>query len=245
MDKLNKVSLLDDGLPVVGWNIDHRAQQFKHEIRIFSALLDHHCVVLQMLDKSLIATGVELRDISYALEQEGVAELAGTRNHLIKLPIGGEHLCVTLVRGQVHSQGDQLLAHDGLRTVDDQLVDQRDAIGESESGLGLILQTEVVQQLDYLSPKSWSLERVDELGNHTCICHLDPDVLVKRKIEQSSESDLQKKGVVAWNKSIQLLDNSLVFHFIFVFAENTQFFQKIEHNEKQIWIIPLQHGHEE
>lgn len=145
---------------------------------------------------------VELSDVPDALEQKGVSELCGSSNQLVELSVSSEHVCVALVGRQVDSQCNQLLAHNRLRTVNDQLVDQGDAVCVRERGFGLVLETQVVQQLDDLRPKARCFQSVNELWDHALVIHLDSDFLVEGQVVQSAQGNLQQQLVVARNKTI-------------------------------------------
>ena len=98
-----------------------------------------------MLLESILAVWIELSDVPDALKKKSVSEFASSSNEVIKLPIACEHLGIPLIRCQVDSESDQLLANYRLRAVNDKLINERDAISESERSLGLILLTQVVK----------------------------------------------------------------------------------------------------
>ena len=98
-----------------------------------------------MLLKCILAVWIELSDVPDALEKKGVSEFASSSNEVIKLSIASEHLSVPLIRCQVDSETDQLLTNNGLRAVNDKLINERDAISESERSLCLIFLTQVVK----------------------------------------------------------------------------------------------------
>jgi len=104
--------------------------------------------------------------------------------------------------------------------MDYQLVNQRDAICKSESGLCLVLKRQVVKQLYDLSSKSRSFQGINQLWNHACVCHFYPHLLVEGKIKQRPQRYLQQQRIIARNKPIQFLDNSLLSHLIFIFSKN-------------------------
>ena len=95
-----------------------------------------------------------------------------------------------------------------LRGVNNELVYKWNTIRVGEGRLSFIFKTQMVEQLDDLRSKSWSLKCVDKLWNHTLIIHLNSNLLVKTKVEEHSQSNLQQKCVVAGNKAIQFLDDS-------------------------------------
>ena len=63
--------------------------------------------------------------------------------------------------------------------MNNELINKRDAISESESSLRFVLLTQMVKELDYLSPESRSLQSVNQLWDHTGICHPNSDLLIK------------------------------------------------------------------
>lgn len=95
-----------------------------------------------------------------------------------------------------------------LRGVNNELVHKRNAIRVGEGRLSFIFETQMIEQLDDLRSKSWSLKCVDKLWNHTLIIHLNSNLLVKTEVEEHSQSNLQQKCVVAGNETIQFLDDS-------------------------------------
>ena len=122
---------------------------------------------------------VELGNIPDTFEKKGVSILAGSLYQFFELSIIGQHICVSLVGSQVYSQCNQLLSNDWLWTVNNQLVNQRNAIGISEGGFSLIFKTQVVQKLDDLGSETWSFKGVDQLRDHSLVVHLDSNFLVK------------------------------------------------------------------
>ena len=128
--------------------------------------------------------------------------------------------------------------------MNDELINKRDAISESESSLRFVLLTQMVKELNNLSSEPRCFKSVHKLRDHTCVSHPDSNFLVERQIKQSPESYLQKKSVVAGYKSIEFLDYPLVFHLVLVFSENTEFLQEVQDYEKKIRVVSLEHGHE-
>lgn len=141
MDEFDEVGFNDDLLPVVRGDVDHGSEKLKHKICIFSALLNHHGVVFKMLLESILAVWIELSDVPDALEKKGVSKFTSPGNEVIQLTIACEHLCVSLIRCQVDSKANQLLANYRLGAVNDKLIHERDAISESECGLCFIFLT--------------------------------------------------------------------------------------------------------
>ena len=87
MYELNEVSLRDDHLPVICWDVNHCSEKFQHQVCVLAALLHHHGIVFQVLDESLMALRVELGDVTDAFEKKSVAELGGTGDHLVQLTV--------------------------------------------------------------------------------------------------------------------------------------------------------------
>lgn len=92
--------------------------------------------------------------------------------------------------------------------MNDELVYKWNTICVGEGRLSFIFETQMIEQLDDLRPKSRSLQCIDKLWNHTLIIHLNSNLLVKTEIKEHSQSNLQQKGVVAGNEAIQFLDDS-------------------------------------
>ena len=98
MYELNEVSLGDNDLPVICWDVNHCSEKFQHQVCVLATLLHHHGVVFQVLDESFMALRVELGDVTDAFEKKSVAELGRTGDHLVQLTVSRKHLCVSLVR---------------------------------------------------------------------------------------------------------------------------------------------------
>lgn len=89
----------------------------------------------------------------------------------------------------------------------------------------------MVKQLDDLCSEAWGFQSINELRNHTSIRHIYSDGLIKGEVEESTKSNLEKKSVVAGDKSVKLLDDSLIFHFVLVFSENAELFKEVQNDE--------------
>ena len=122
-------------------------------------------------------------DIPAHLEQESVSELECPVNHLLVLPIGCHDLCVTWLSCQVDSQCDQLFTYNGFWAVNDQLVDQGDALCVGESCLELVFLGQMVKQLQDERSEPWSLQDLNELRNEALIVDLTSNLRIERQIE--------------------------------------------------------------
>lgn len=96
--------------------------------------------MFEVFDKLIVQIRVELSDISNTLEKKSVTELDGSVEKLLKLSIAREHLSIALIGSQVDCKSDQFFADDGFWTVDDQLVDQGNAISVGEGCLSFVFQ---------------------------------------------------------------------------------------------------------
>lgn len=68
MYELDEVSLLDNHLPVICWDVNHGSEKLKHQVGVLATLLHHHGIVFQVLDESVMALWVELGDVTNAFE---------------------------------------------------------------------------------------------------------------------------------------------------------------------------------
>lgn len=80
VDELEEVCPLYRFLPCVVLDVHHGAEEFEHEVGVVAALLHEEAVVLKVMDECFVAVGVELCYVTYTLEKEGVAVLAGSGN---------------------------------------------------------------------------------------------------------------------------------------------------------------------
>lgn len=69
MQEFKEISPLEKFLPLVTLNPDQRAKELNHQVSVFTALLNHEDVMLQMLNERFLSLRIELRDITDALEQ--------------------------------------------------------------------------------------------------------------------------------------------------------------------------------
>lgn len=81
----------------------------------------------------------------------------------------------------------------------------------------------MVEQFNDLSPESRCLQGVHQFWNHTLIIHLNSNFLIKGKVEEGAKGDLEEQRVIAGNESIQLLNDSLILHFILVLSKDAEF----------------------
>lgn len=101
-----------------------------------------------MTFECLERVGVKLSDIPAHLEQKCVSEFESSIDKLLVLVILGHDLGVPRIGCQVDCECDKFLSNDRLRTVNDQLVDDWDALRVSERGLELVLLGHVVEELE-------------------------------------------------------------------------------------------------
>ena len=170
---------------------------------------------------------VELGNIPHTLEKKCVSEFTRSTNEFVQLAILCEDLSVTLVCSQVDSEGNQLLSHKMLWGVNYKLVHKWNTICVGKRRLSFIFKTQMIEQLDNLRPKTRSFQCVNKFWYHTLIIHLNSNLLVETEVEEHSQSNLQQKSVVAGDEAVQFLDDSQVFHLIFVFSKNRQLLQEV------------------
>ena len=131
-------------VPLVCVHVHHGTEKFNLQICVFSAVLRHNDVLLEVALKSLYGRWRKLGDVATHFEKEGVVKLDCTVNQFIKLLVLGETLRITTVRREIDGKCNQLLPNDRFWAVNDQLVHNRDTFCVSESSLSLILQREVI-----------------------------------------------------------------------------------------------------
>jgi hypothetical protein len=106
VDEVQKVCLIDYLVPLVGGNVDHGAQELKHEISVFSTLLNHDCVAFKMKNECVMAVRIKLGNISYAFEKKSVSKFTSSGDKFIKLTITSQHISISLISSQVNCQGN-------------------------------------------------------------------------------------------------------------------------------------------
>lgn len=52
------------------------------------------------------------------------------------------------------------------------------------------------------------------------LTHLHSSFFIEREIKQKSQSNLKQELVVAWDKAVELFDNTLLFHLSLIVSEN-------------------------
>jgi hypothetical protein len=62
---------------------------------------------------------IELCNISHTFKQQCITMLTGSCNQLIQLAFTCQHICITLIRGEVDSESYELFADYWLWTVND------------------------------------------------------------------------------------------------------------------------------
>ena len=132
-----------------------------------------------MINESIKTIRIKLSNIPNAFKQQGVSELTRPGDELVKLTISRQHISVSLVGGQIDREGYQLFANDLFGAMDDELVNQWDAICVSKGRFCLIFKTQMIEQLDDLRSEAWCFESVDQFWDHSLVVHLDSDLLVK------------------------------------------------------------------
>ena len=68
-----------------------------------------------------------------------------------------------------------------------------------------------------------------------------PNFRVEGEIEEKTECNLEKQLIVAWNESIQFINNSAFLHLSLVLAENTELFEEVKYYEEKVWIVTVEH----
>lgn len=136
--------LLHDLGPLVWGDVDHRTQQLNKQVRILATLASRINIVRQVLLECLDWGWIELSHIPAHLEQERIFAFDGTLNQLVMLLFLSNEFSITRIRGQIHRQSNELLTYDRLRTVNDELVYDRDTLSISEGCFELIFLWEVI-----------------------------------------------------------------------------------------------------
>ena len=111
-------------------------------------------------------------------------ELKSSFDQLFVLVIRSDDLGVSRVGRQVHCQSHQFLAHNRLRTVDNQLINQGDTLSIGKSGFELIFLGQVIQQFEDQSTETRSFQYLNKFGNHTSFVDLLSDLGVKGQVEK-------------------------------------------------------------
>ena len=164
---------------MITWNVNHRAKELKHQVCVFTTLLNHNCKALEMLDKVVKGIWIELRNITNTFEEQSVAKFASSCNEFVELAITSEHVCVTLICCKVNCKSNKLLPNNWLRAMDYQLINEWDAISISKCCLCFILETQMVQQFYNLCSKTWCFKSINKFGYHSLIVHLYSYLLIK------------------------------------------------------------------
>ena len=179
-------------------------------------------VAVHISFKRIQRVGIELRDIAANFEKQGVAVLESSLDQLLVLVVLSHDLSITRVSRQVDGQGDKFFSDDWLRAVDDELVDNGDALCVRECCLKLIFLGHVVEELEDESAETRRFQNLYELRNHTCVIDLITNLSIKRKVEEQAECNLEKQLVVAGNESIEFINNIALFHLNLVLAKDTK-----------------------
>ena len=94
---LNQVGAMHHFVPLVCVHVHHGTEEFNLQICVFSAVLRHNDVLLEVALKSLDGRWRKLGDVATHLEKEGIVKFDRTVNQLIKLLILSETLGITTV----------------------------------------------------------------------------------------------------------------------------------------------------
>ena len=84
-------------VPLVSVHVNHGAEELNLQICVFSAVLRHNDILLEVPLKSLYGRRRKLGDVATHLEKECVVKLDCTVNELIKLLVLCETLGITTV----------------------------------------------------------------------------------------------------------------------------------------------------
>jgi hypothetical protein len=109
----------------------------------------------------ILTVWVELCDVPNAFEQQSVAIFTCSLDHFLQLSFSSKHFRISLISSEVNSESNKFFAYDGFRTVDNELINERNAISVSECGFCLIFETKVIEQLNNQSSESRSLKSID------------------------------------------------------------------------------------
>lgn len=131
-------------------------------------------------------------------------------------------LSITRVSRQVDGQGNKFFSDNWLWAVDNELVDNGDALCVRECCLKFIFLGHVVEELEDESAETWRFQNLYELGNHTSVIDLITNLSIKRQVEEQAECDLEKQLVVTWDESIEFINNIALLHLNLVLTKDTK-----------------------
>lgn len=147
MKELNNVIFFDYYCPLVSWQVDERAEEFEKKVGVLAGLISKLNVLRHVFFECFQGSWVKLRNIPAHFEEKSVAELESTLDQLGSLAILRHDLSVASISREIHCQGDELFADDGLGTMDYQLEAERDALSISKCCLELVFLRKMVQDL--------------------------------------------------------------------------------------------------
>ena len=154
------------------------------------------------------------------------------------------NLGIARVRRQVHRKRHELLAYDWLRAVNNELVDDGYALSIGECGLELVFLGHMVEELEDEGAETWRLQDLDELRNHASVVDLAADFGIEGQVEEQPEGYLEQQLVVAWYKSVELVDNIVILHLTLVLSEDAELLQEVQHDKQEVRIVPIQHRYQ-
>ena len=208
--------------PSVGGDVDHGTQKLEEQIGVLISLVGELDIAVHISFKSIQRVGVELSDITAHFEEESVAVLESSLDKLLMLVVLSHDFSIARICGKINGQGDKFLTHNRLRTVDNKLVHDGDALSIRECCLKLIFLGHMVEKLQNKSAETRRFEDLNELGNHTSVIDLVSNLSIKRQVEEETKSDLEKQLVVTGDEPIELVDNIALFHLNFVLTKDTE-----------------------
>jgi len=148
MQEFNHSRVLELVCPSVRGDVYHSTEQLQEKISVLVSLMSELNVAVHISFKRIQRVGIELRDIAANFEKQGVAVLESSLDQLLVLVVLSHDLSITRVSRQVDGQGDKFFSDDWLRAVDDELVDNGDALCVRECCLKLIFLGHVVEELE-------------------------------------------------------------------------------------------------
>lgn len=148
MQEFNHSRVLELVCPSVRWDVYHSTEQLQEKISVLVSLMSELDIAVHISFKRIQRVGIELRDIAANFEKQGVAVLESPLDQLLVLVVLSHDLSITRVSRQVDGQGDKLFSDDWLWAVDNELVDNGDALCVRECCLKLIFLGHVVEELE-------------------------------------------------------------------------------------------------
>ena len=142
--EFNHVPLLDLLTPLVSRHIDHSAEQFKKEISVIIRLLSKLNVSIHHLFEEFYWSWVELGYVSANFEQKSVSKLKCSLNQTSVLIFLSNQLCITWVSRQINSKSHELLPHNRLWAVNNELINQWDTLSIRECCFQLVFLWHVI-----------------------------------------------------------------------------------------------------